>query len=287
MTNSSASITVRAACATDVGNVRPHNEDAFLVADLTAGRNADPGSVSEYVVGPQGVLLAVSDGMGGALAGEVASALVIDSLRDALDEPAAGAHVGAAIKVAAEEANRRVWGAAQESSRKGMGATLTAVLVHNGLGHLAQVGDSRAYLLRRHQMRQVTKDQSYVAVLVESGAMTREEAEASPYKNVILQAMGTKPQVQVAFGRVELRRGDVFLICSDGLWGKVSDDEMRQAVRASGGLVEACDRLVALAKEHGGDDNITVVLAEVSGDGVPEPRETVTRTYQSIDPSEL
>jgi PPM family protein phosphatase len=287
MTDTSRTIRILAAGATDVGNVRTNNEDAFIAADLSTHRHVDDGSEAEFEVGAQGVLLAVSDGMGGAQAGEVASALVIDSIRDYLDDPRSETHIEQAIRTAAEQANRVVWDAAQESSRKGMGATLTSVLVHGPLAHIAQVGDSRAYLLRKHQIRQVTKDQSYVAVLVESGVMTREQAEASPYKNAILQAMGTKPEVRVALGRLELRRGDTFLVCSDGLWGKVDDDEMYHAVRESHSLADGCARLIALAKERGGEDNISVVLAVVSGEGVPEPHETVTKTYMSIDPAEF
>jgi serine/threonine protein phosphatase PrpC len=287
MSTPTGPIFVRAVGVTDAGNVRTQNEDSFVVADLTTRTHGDAGVLVELDAAGQGVLLAVSDGMGGALAGDVASALVIDSLRDSLDGPADEAHVAREIKAAAETANRVVWDAAQERSRAGMGATLTAVVVHGALAHVAQVGDSRAYLLRRSQIRQVTKDQSYVAVLVEAGVLTREQAEASPYKNAILQAMGTKPEVNVALGRIELRRGDIVLVCSDGLWGKMEDEEIYRAVRSSPGLTEAGAALVALAKERGGEDNITVVLAEVSGAGLKEPRETVTNTYQSIDPSTL
>ncbi len=287
MTNTSPPILVSAAGATDPGNVRPNNEDSLVIADLSTRRTAGPRSLEEYEVGPQGVLLAVSDGMGGALAGEVASALVVDSIRDILDDPGSEEDIARAIQTAAEQANRVVWDTAQQTNRQGMGATLTAVLVHGPHAHVAQVGDSRAYLLRRTQIRQVTKDQSYVAVLVEAGVLTREQAEVSPYKNSILQAMGTKPSVRVALGRLELRRDDLFLVCSDGLWGKMRDDEMFEIVRQSDGLVEACDRLVALAKERGAEDNVTVVLGEVTGAALPEPRETVTKTYQPIDPSEL
>ncbi len=286
MTNAAGSIVVRVSAQTDVGSVRKHNEDAFIAADLASRGHAEAGRISELAVGAQGVLLAVSDGMGGALAGEVASTLVVDSLRDSLDDPEDETHIVLAIKTAAEHANRVVWDAAQDASRKGMGATLTAVLVRGAVAHVAQVGDSRAYLLRRSQIRQVTKDQSYVAVLVEAGVMSREQAEASPYKNAILQAMGTKPEVKVALGRLELRRGDVFLVCSDGLWSKVTDDEMLSVVRGAD-LVGACQRLVDLANERGGEDNITIVLAELVGSGLQEPRETVTRTYQSIDTGEI
>lgn len=287
MSGRSPRVTVRAFGATDVGVVRDGNEDAFVIADLTAGRHGTPAATTEIPVGPNGVLVVVSDGMGGAQAGEVASALVVDSMRDFLDDERAGADIGRAIKLAAEEANRVVWAAASRASRKGMGATLTAVLVHGALAHVAQVGDSRAYIVRKRQIRQVTKDQSYVERLVEAGVMTREEAEKSPYRNVILQAMGTRPKVSVALGRVALRRDDILLLCSDGLSGKLEDAEMLGAVRTTHSFEEACARMIDLAKERGGEDNITVALAQVFGEDLPEPKETVTKTYQSVDPGSV
>jgi serine/threonine protein phosphatase PrpC len=145
-------------------------------------------------------------------------------------------------------------------------------VVHRALAHIAQVGDSRAYLLRGGRISRITKDQSYVEFLIDAGMITREEAEHSPYKNVILQAMGVRPEVQIGLGRIPMRRGDVFLLCTDGLWEKVRDEEMLAIVGEAPGLPDACDRLVALANERGGDDNITVVLASVDGDALPEPR---------------
>jgi serine/threonine protein phosphatase PrpC len=217
------------------------------------------------------VLVAVSDGMGGAAAGEVASALVVESLRDYLDDECREADILASIKCAVEEANKDVWQAASASGRQGMGATLTAVVVHRALAHIAQVGDSRAYLLRGGRISRITKDQSYVEFLIDAGMITREEAEHSPYKHVILQAMGVRPEVQIGLGRIPMRRGDVFLLCSDGLWEKVRDEEML-AIAGASGLAEACDPLIALAHERGGEDNITVVIAHVDGPTLEPPR---------------
>jgi serine/threonine protein phosphatase PrpC len=165
-----------------------------------------------------------------------------------------------------------------------MGATLVAVLIHRALAHIASVGDSRAYLIRNLEIRQLTKDQSYVEALIQAGAITREAAQASPYKNVILQAMGQGPDVTVALGRLAMRRGDVFLLCSDGLSNKVADDEMLRIVLDGPSHEDACARLVALANERGGEDNITVVLAEVSGLALEKPAssERVTSTLEPI-----
>jgi PPM family protein phosphatase len=269
--SASNQIVVQAFGRTDVGKVRPHNEDTFAIADLTTDVPHTEQSVARYPVGARGVLVAVSDGMGGAAAGEVASALVVESLRDYLDDECREADILASIKCAVEETNREVWVAASESGHKGMGATLTAVVIHRALAHIAQVGDSRAYLLRNGRISRVTKDQSYVEFLIDAGMITREEAEHSPYKNVILQAMGVRPEVQIGLGRLAMRRGDTFLICSDGLWEKVHDDEMLAVVKGAAGLQAACDRLVALANERGGEDNITVVLATVEGDSLELP----------------
>jgi serine/threonine protein phosphatase PrpC len=151
-----------------------------------------------------------------------------------------------------------------------MGATLTAALIHGRRAYVAEVGDSRAYVLRGSRLCQVTHDQSYAQVLFDAGTLTREQAEAFQYKNVILQAIGTRQDVVVALNRFTLRRGDRLLLCSDGLTGEVEDEEIRRVLLATPNLAAACRALVELANARGGEDNITVVLAEMSGEGLPE-----------------
>jgi serine/threonine protein phosphatase PrpC len=277
-------VVVEAFGKTDIGRVRPHNEDTFSIADLTTDQPHPVSAMARYAVGARGVLVAVSDGMGGAAAGEVASALVVESLRDYLDDECREADILASIKCAVEETNREVWQAASDAGRKGMGATLTAVVIHRALAHIAQVGDSRAYLIRGRRISRITKDQSYVEFLIDAGMITREEAENSPYKNVILQAMGVRPEVQIGLGRLAMRRGDTFLLCSDGLWDKVHDDEMLTIVTGAPSFEEACDRLIALANERGGEDNITVLLASVDGDTLGEAHtgEGVTNSLEKL-----
>jgi len=281
---SNFSVTTQAFGKTDVGRVRPHNEDTFVIADLTTGEYHSGTTTAAFPVGTRGVLVAVSDGMGGAAAGEVASALVVESLRDYLDDECREADILASIKCAVEETNKEVWEAASQSGRKGMGATLTAVVVHRALAHIAQVGDSRAYLIRGGRISRITKDQSYVEFLIDAGMITREEAEHSPYRNVILQAMGVRPEVQIGLGRLSMRRDDTFVVCSDGLWEKMHDDEILALVNESSGLDEACDRLVALANERGGEDNITIVIARVDGEGLKQARggETATGSLEAL-----
>jgi serine/threonine protein phosphatase PrpC len=190
----------------------------------------------------------------------------------------------AATKQAVEKANHAVWEASKEPGKKGMGATVTAVCVHGNQAHIAEVGDSRAYLVRSGRIRQVTRDQSFVQFLVDTGALKPEEAAKYPMKNVVLQAMGQKPDVQVALGRLELRRGDRLLLCSDGLSGMVTADDMRAAIEREKSLDGVCEALVTLANERGGEDNITVVIAEAGGDGLSPPREaeTLTQTFQVL-----
>jgi serine/threonine protein phosphatase PrpC len=254
--------------STDVGRVRQNNEDAFVIADLMAASaiHAMPQPL-ELEVGARGVLLAVSDGMGGAQAGEVASALALHSLRRGMSTVEASS-AEAALTAGVERANRKVWDAATTANRKGMGATLTVAFIHGERAYVAEVGDSRAYVLRGNSLLQVTRDQSCVQLLIDAGTLSREDAERFPYKNIILQAIGTKPKVVVALNRFTLRQGDRLLLCSDGLTGKVKDDEIRRALAPGASLDAACTQLVALANARGGEDNITVVLAEMGGDGL-------------------
>jgi serine/threonine protein phosphatase PrpC len=278
---------------TDIGVVRANNEDAFVIADLDAGvavgshapptappsgakpmERGDHGMFRKCIVGDQGLLLAVSDGMGGAEAGEIASFLVVESLRRDLESAPRDRPTASLIREAVERANHAVWGEAEASpQRSGMGATLTAVLVRGDRVYIAGVGDSRCYVIRGKQIFQVTRDQSLVESLVELGHLSRDEAEVSPHRNVILQALGTRPKVAVALARLGARRGDLLLLCSDGLSGKLSAEEMAAFALNGPTLEEACRQMVSAAKERGGEDNITVILAHLSGPGLQQPAE--------------
>jgi PPM family protein phosphatase len=278
-------VTVNVFGLTDMGRVRTNNEDAFLITALAGASGAPaPTEMVTFESAEHGVLLAVSDGMGGAEAGEVASALVVETLQRAMSEAGDKLDWNEATKQAVERANREVWSAARAPGRKGMGATVTAVCLQGDHAHIAEVGDSRAYLLRNARIRQVTRDQSFVQYLVDAGALKPEEAATYPMKNVVLQAMGQNPNVQVALGRLELRRGDKLLLCSDGLSGKLKNEDMLAQVQQAPSLEAACRALVALANERGGEDNITVVLASVDGEGlsIPREQETLTQTFQVL-----
>jgi PPM family protein phosphatase len=255
----------------DVGMCRTNNEDAFMISDLGAYQviqSTRGGWHESRGVGETGLLLSVSDGMGGAAAGEVASAITVGSLREWLKEYYAGGD-RTRLRVAVARASNEVREAAQTVERQGMGATLSAVFVKGTNAHVASVGDSRVYLIRGQRITLLTRDHTYVQYLVDNGAMTREAAEESPYKNVLLQAMGSASLMSIDVGRFELRRGDRILLCSDGLSRKVTEDEMCDVVLGCGSLEAGCTHLVNLANARGGEDNITVVFAVVTGPGVP------------------
>lgn len=242
------------AAATDPGLVRRSNEDAHVVC-VVGGEPTDGGTFDTE----KPLLMAVSDGMGGAAAGEVASALVVDALRRHL--PHDSEDWGSSLELAVERANREVWTAGRDPQRRGMGATLTAVCVHGEDAHVAEVGDSRAYLMRDDELRLLTHDQSFVQMLLDSGAITPAEATHSPLKSVLLAAMGEKPDVSVDVSSVELRPGDRLLICCDGLSNELTAPEIHALVASSATPAEACTRLIAAANDHGGKDNITVIVA--------------------------
>jgi serine/threonine protein phosphatase PrpC len=164
-----------------------------------------------------------------------------------------------------------------------MGATLTAVYIHDKTAHIAEVGDSRAYLVRAGSIKQVTRDQSFVQLMLDSGRMSPDEAKTSQFRNVILQAMGQEKSVQIALGRLDLRQRDCFILCSDGLSSLVSDEEIRRIVLTAGTLDAVCGSLVEEALKRGGDDNVTVIAAGVSGDLPAQvPGERISDTLLAV-----
>jgi PPM family protein phosphatase len=230
-----------AAGATDVGKVRKSNEDAFLLRDS---------------------VFAVADGMGGHLAGEVASATALKPI-EALEgrvfrEPNEAIE---ALRLAVVDANHTVCDLAEhEPAYRGMGTTLTAALVEGRRLHIAHVGDSRAYLLRDGRLSQLTDDHTLVQHLVDEGQITREEAARHPQRSIITRAIGVAPQVEVDSLSLELQRGDQLLLCSDGLTGAVEDEDIAAVLRDVEDPDAVVELLVSLANASGGHDNITVLL---------------------------
>jgi len=270
---------------TDVGLVREHNEDNFMIADLTREDGPLPGEEQlSGVVSERGVALAVCDGMGGAAAGEVASHMAVDALFETLrgDRAAEDRDDFARRLVASvEEAGARIFLAAKKDrTRRGMGTTATVAGLIDKVLFIGQVGDSRCYLLRNGRLSLVTKDQSLVNQLIEAGQLTEAEAEAFEHSNIILQALGTTEQVAVDLTFVELRRGDRVLLCSDGLSGLVSDDAIREEMACVGPLPQLADRLIDLANAAGGHDNVTCIVADFDGGALDPPDEAGAPFYQ-------
>lgn len=265
-------VRMRLFARTDVGQVREHNEDNFIVANLTK-RERGLLESSTYV-GAQGSLFAVCDGMGGAAAGEVASQLAVDIIYERLvdglgDRPISRDDLARRLVDAVEVAGYRIFQEAKaDRSRRGMGTTVTAAALVDDHLFLAQVGDSRGYILRGEQLIQVTRDQSLVNQLIEAGQLTEEEAETFEHNNIILQALGTSDTVHVDLTYVALRRGDMLMLCSDGLSGMIRGEEIREVLRSSTEPAELCRVLIERANQAGGHDNVTVICVQFDGPGV-------------------
>ncbi|MFC5409020.1 Stp1/IreP family PP2C-type Ser/Thr phosphatase [Larkinella bovis] len=256
---------LNAVVVSDIGNVRRNNEDTGLFVRL-----ADEG-IRRF----KGYLLLVADGMGGHLAGEIASQMAAEIVsreyfqyRDTIEK---------SLMRAFQLANRQIFDESIQSERfRGMGTTCTAVVVHEEQLYFAHVGDSRAYLFKNGQLVQLTEDHTYVRELLRSGEITEEAAARHPERNVLMQAMGTKAEIRIDLGRCVLPfdPGDRLLLCSDGLYEYCQEEDL---IRLLGQevLPNVAAELVQVAKNRGGHDNITVVLAEriVAGDVLP-PRET-------------
>ena len=263
---------------TDVGRMREHNEDAFVVADLSRNNATLQPEVRTHVVGDRGTLFMVADGMGGAAAGEIASAMAIEAvLREMtsalskVETPTDDAFA-TAMKRATSAANAEIHMFAVEHPEfRGMGTTATVAGVLGDCVYLSQVGDSRAYLVRDGVAQQITKDQSLMQKLIEAGELTEEEAEQSERRNIILQALGPEASIKVDLTSQQLRDGDTLVLCSDGLSGQVKTDEIARVVTDEPDLMAACKRLIDRANENGGPDNITVIVARFAGDALCRP----------------
>lgn len=268
-------IRIRLFGRTDVGRIREHNEDNFLVADLSQSARGLMENIRSHVVGPSGTLFAVCDGMGGAAAGEVASKLAVDIIYEQMQAGGPPRHrdeFARRLVRAVEVAGMRIFAEAKlDRNRRGMGTTATAAALVDDHLFLAQVGDSRGYLLRGESLQLVTRDQSLVNQLIEAGQLTEEEAENFEHSNIILQALGTADSVQVDLTYVKVRAGDTLLLCSDGLSGMVRAEELRQALLGHPEPIDVCKVLTDRANDAGGHDNITVIVVKFDGPRPPGP----------------
>src|ERR1022692_1927743 len=273
---------------TDVGLIREHNEDNFLVADVTsavrAGDGRDPFT---FKLGEKGALLLVCDGMGGAAAGEVASQMAADAIYEALvtAEPQPRDGFARLLRGAVMLANERIFIQSRDNqSERGMGTTCTVAGLVDDTLEVVQIGDSRCYVLRDGKLAQVTKDQSLAWQLIEAGAMTIDEAKAFEHANIILQALGVQERVEVVLSQVPLRKGDVALLCSDGLHGPVTDEEILAVLIAEPNLQKAGEGLIQKALDRDGPDNITVALARFEGATLLPPAPEDLVSFIGYDP---
>lgn len=246
---------------TDLGRVRENNEDKFDYLEPD-----DPA-----VLATKGRVFAVADGMGGHSAGQIAAELALNLfIRSHYADTSA--EIEESLRRAATEANGYIVDVANTvPGRKGMGATLTAAVLRDDDLYLAQVGDSRCYLLRGAELQQITEDHSWVAEQVRAGNLTLEQAEQSPFRNVITRSMGGAPEVEADLTALRVQPGDRFLLCSDGLSGMVPDAEIGQLL-AQGSPSVAAWNLVERANQYGGKDNITAFVLHVV-DVIPWPAE--------------
>jgi serine/threonine protein phosphatase PrpC len=240
---------IQFAAKTDLGRVRENNEDKF---DFYETDDAT-------LLATRGCLYAVADGMGGHAAGQIASELALKNLIFRYyDNP--NDDVTSALTAAIHAANEAIYQIASAfHERTGMGTTLTAAVVVEDRVYIGHIGDSRAYLIRDNAIRQVTYDHSWVAEQVRLGTMTEEEAELSPFRNVITRAIGTQPCVEPEIFEERVQKGDIWVLCSDGLTGHLEADEIR-LIASTQSPSEACRQLVELASARGGRDNITVIV---------------------------
>lgn len=250
-------VKVVSAGQTDVGRKRNHNEDSFLVDE----------ELQLYVV---------ADGMGGHAGGGTASRIAVETIdqemrkmREGRDNPFIPAHrlqdsrLPEALRSAVEKACLAIYTAAQADARLvGMGTTVISLLVQEDHAFFAHVGDSRAYLVRGELIQQISEDHSLVNEQIKAGMITPEEAKHSRYKNIITRSVGFEEEVQVDVMGVLAEPGDVFLLCSDGLANMLEDSEIREVIMAAKTLEDIPPKLIELANERGGDDNITVIVVQ-------------------------
>ena len=214
-----------------------------------------------------GFFAVVADGMGGHNAGDVASRIVVDTVVEALESADPETVTKEDVEnILVSASNRNVWENAQENrERSGMGSTATLAVFKNGQALVGQVGDSRAYLFREGVLTQITKDHSYVQRLIDDGYITEKQARYHPQRNVITRAIGTDTHVEVDVFTVALEENDCILLCSDGLNTAVRDDKIEEIMRTD--KASCADRLVDAALKSGGKDNISVVIADMGGEG--------------------
>lgn len=255
-------MTVGVGAQSDVGRIREVNEDSYLVHEP---------------------LFVVADGMGGHVAGDVASSTVVELIEEQSDKASPDDMETLATLV--RNANSKIWEKAQaDPSLHGMGTTCTLLLVDGHRAHIAHVGDSRAYMLRGEKLTQLTEDHSLVGRMVKEGKLKPEEAEHHPQRSIVTRALGVDANVEVDLLSVDLDEGDRLMLCSDGLSSMTDNSSIKEALASESDPQGAADRLIRLANDGGGEDNITVVVVDIGGDGASGASSTTQRSTGTTRP---
>ena len=251
---------IQSGALTHTGLVRQTNQDSFGSWEPT----------SDGEIAAKGRLYVVCDGMGGAAGGEIASKLGVDTVIARYKADASG-NVAEALRLAVEAANKAIWDTAKEKPElTGMGSTCVALVIKNGMAYLAHDGDSRGYMLRGEELVQLTKDHSMVQQMLDAGIIEEDEVADHPRKNVIMRCLGVKPEIEVELTEKAIEPGDIFYLCTDGLWGLVKKDEVKRIIlEHKDDLKAAANALLDTADKHGGTDNSTVSIVQVKGGGGP------------------
>jgi PPM family protein phosphatase len=270
--------------ASHVGRIRRNNEDNFLLLNLSNSNFCKKSTgfdevniqSQKFKIDENGIVLAVSDGCGGALGGDEASELAVESVRNMLAGKVPNPDtLIKRLYDATLYANQQVHNLGRSAYEyNGLGSTITAVSITSNSADFVQVGDSRGYLIRKGKIYQITKDQSLVNQLIDAGEISPEEAETHHMKNVILQALGAQNDIFPDVTRLIPQRDDILLLCSDGLTNELKNDDLLQIIINNiDDLKNACRLLIQKAIEHGGRDNITAILAKLYGEDLNEATE--------------
>ncbi|MBZ5516029.1 MAG: protein phosphatase 2C domain-containing protein [Acidobacteriia bacterium] len=282
-------ITINVFGMSDVGRVRKNNEDSFVICNLSTGEVSLTPALRSHVLGPRGTLFLVADGMGGEASGEVASQICATTVPKRLYEnlkslgSVSETNFVLLLREAVEFANQIIFQKAlAEPVLRGMGTTTTAAALFGPRLFVAQVGDSRAYLLRDQQMVQLTRDQTYLNYLAEIGAELPQDPEKDSRRSILTQAVGSSETVDVKVTYTDIRQGDRLLLCSDGLYNMVKLPDLASVLTQPDALPAKCKTLIDKANEKGGTDNITVIIAEISGPGLPPPDAQVAVEFREF-----
>jgi protein phosphatase len=274
-------VNIAVAGCTDIGRRRERNEDTFLLADLESQELHGETAKIESQLSRSGFLMSVADGLGGHPGGDVASRIAVKTLCDELIRNHLEPDIKTRLVQGVEVANRRVREYATHNiEAQGLATTLTTAFIRNGTAYIAHVGDTRAYLLRQGWLTQLTADQTLAQYLLDLGQLARAKAVS---QHILMQAVGTETSISPSFLRVDLQQNDSLLLCSDGLFNKLSENEIIKVVNEVGDVEKATQRLIEQANSRGGEDNITMVLARFTGTGLLPAQEARNSEVSTLE----